>query len=148
MKMRGIMLALGLAMGCASDKSSTTTESETKTSGGGKTSEIKTKTETKAGGGKTTETTTIETKTTETKTSDTKTDVGIAECDDYLVKMTECMRKMPAAAAASTTASIATQKKGWKDAASTPEGKVAAATACKNALAAARSQFGSLGCTF
>ena len=146
------MTALGLVMGAMAcektDRSVTTTRTET--SGNGKTSEIKTKTETKAAGGKTTETKTIETKTTETKTtetktSDTKAEIGIAECDDYVVKMTECTKKLPAG---STTESIATLTKGWKEAASTPQGRVAVATACKSALSAARSQFAGSGCTF
>jgi hypothetical protein len=151
----GIMTALGLLMGgiaCEkTDKSVTTTE--TKTSGNGKTSEIKTKTETKAGGGKTTETKTIETKTTETtttetKTSDTKAEIGVAECDDYVVKLTDCTKKMPGPTAVTTSTSLATLKKGWKDAASTPEGRVTVATACKNALVVARREYASLGCTF
>jgi len=149
MKMLGSVLVLVVGvMACDQNKSSITTQTETKTSGNGKTTEIKTKTEIKADSNKTTQTKTIETKTTETKRSDTATAVGIAECDDYLVKMTECTKKMSAAAAVSTTESLATLKKGWKEGASTPQGRAAVANACDKALDTARREYASLGCTF
>jgi predicted PurR-regulated permease PerM len=39
-------------------------------------------------------------------------------------------------------------KKAWKDAASTPEGKTALASGCKQALDAAKSAYASMGCSF
>ena len=137
MKMMRIITALGLAMGAMAcentDESVTTTKTETPAN-----------TETQAGVGKTTETQPIETKTAETRTSDTHFAVGIAECDDYVVKMTECTKDLPEG----STELLATLTKGWKEAASTPQGRITVASACKNALSAARSQFAGTGCTF
>ena len=95
---------------------------------------------------------TTETKaTTETKPADTagaSGDIGVAECDEYIKKMTECSTKMAPEASGPMKESMETMKKAWKDASSTPEGKTALASGCKQALDAAKSAYASMGCTF
>ena len=75
-------------------------------------------------------------------------DIGVAECDDYLKKMRDCAGKMQPEAAGPMKESVDTMAKAWKDASSTPEGKTALAAGCKQALDAAKSAYGSMGCTF
>jgi hypothetical protein len=75
-------------------------------------------------------------------------DIGVAECDDYLGKMKACSEKMQPEARGPMQESMATMSKAWKDASSTPEGKTALAAGCKQALDAAKSAYGSMGCTF
>ena len=75
-------------------------------------------------------------------------DIGVAECDDYIKKMSDCSSKMQPEAAGPMKESMETMKKAWKDAASTPEGKTALASGCKQALDAAKSAYASMGCTF
>ena len=75
-------------------------------------------------------------------------DIGVAECDDYIKKMNDCSGKMQPEAAAPMKESMETMKKAWRDAASTPEGKTALASGCKQALDAAKSAYQSMGCTF
>ena len=75
-------------------------------------------------------------------------DIGVAECDEYIKKMTECSTKMAPEASGPMKESMETMKKAWKDASSTPEGKTALASGCKQALDAAKSAYASMGCTF
>ena len=75
-------------------------------------------------------------------------DIGVAECDEYIKKMSDCAGKMQPEAAGPMKESMETMKKAWKDAASTPEGKTALASGCKQALDAAKSAYASMGCTF
>jgi hypothetical protein len=75
-------------------------------------------------------------------------DVGVAECDEYIAKMTECAGKMAPEASGPMKESMDTMRKAWKDASSTPEGKQALASGCKQALDAAKSAYASMGCTF
>ena len=75
-------------------------------------------------------------------------DIGVAECDDYIKKMNDCSGKMQPEAAGPMKESMETMKKAWRDAASTPEGKTALASGCKQALDAAKSAYQSMGCTF
>ena len=75
-------------------------------------------------------------------------DIGVAECDEYIKKMTECSTKMAPEAAGPMKESMETMKKAWKDASGTPEGKTALASGCKQALDAAKSAYASMGCTF
>jgi hypothetical protein len=74
--------------------------------------------------------------------------IGVAECDEYIKKMSECSTKMAPEAAGPMKESMATMEKAWKDAASTPEGKTALASGCKQALDAAKSAYASMGCSF
>ena len=60
-------------------------------------------------------------------------DIGVAECDDYIKKMTACVDKMPAASKAAMEQGFKASKDAWKQAASTPQGKEGLKTACKAA---------------
>lgn len=73
-------------------------------------------------------------------------DIGVVACDEYILKMSGGTTKMAPAAAGSMTESIATLRKAWKEAAATPEGRTAVASACEKALGAARTDYASLGC--
>jgi hypothetical protein len=75
-------------------------------------------------------------------------EVGVAECDEYIAKMTECAGKMSPESSGPMKESMETMKNAWKDASSTPEGKQALASGCKQALDAAKSAYASMGCTF
>ena len=59
--------------------------------------------------------------------------IGVQECDDYITKYEACIKKMGPAAAAAETAFKA-QRDGFKQGASTPEGKAALKTSCKAML--------------
>ena len=72
----------------------------------------------------------------------------MAECDEYLKKMAACSTHAAAAAAGPMKESTDTLRKAWKDAASTPEGKTALASGCKQALDSAKRAYASLGCNF
>lgn len=60
--------------------------------------------------------------------------IGVAECDDYVTKYEGCMSKVPAAAKPAMEQAFKAQRDGFKQAASTPEGKAALKTSCKQAL--------------
>jgi hypothetical protein len=140
-KLLGVMMALGLAIGVsACDKKDTATTT--------------TKTETKA-----TDTAAAKPADPAAKPADKPADkpaaapaaggdIGVAECDDYIKKMNDCSGKMQPEAAGPMKESMETMKKAWRDAASTPEGKTALASGCKQALDAAKSAYQSMGCTF
>ena len=74
--------------------------------------------------------------------------VGVAECDDYIAKMTACVDKLPEAQKASTLQSFEASKKAWTEQAANPEAKAQLSTACKTALDTAKQSLSSLGCTF
>jgi len=61
-------------------------------------------------------------------------DIGVAECDDYLKKMNDCLGKMPAEAKAAQEQAFKASKDAWKAAAATPQGKEGLKTGCKAAL--------------
>ena len=60
--------------------------------------------------------------------------IGVAECDEYVTKYEACMSKVPAAAKPAMEQAFKAQRDGFKQAASTPEGKAALKTSCKQAL--------------
>jgi len=61
--------------------------------------------------------------------------VGVAECDEYIEKMTKCLEGMDEATAAAAKPGMDTVVKGWKDAiAANPEAKASMAAGCKAAL--------------
>ena|SRR6185436_18055562 len=60
--------------------------------------------------------------------------VGVAECDDYLAKMTTCFAKMPAEAKAAQEQALKASKDAWRSAAATAAGKDALKTTCKAAM--------------
>ena len=77
------------------------------------------------------------------------TAIGVAECDDYLKKVDDCVTsKVPAAARAQYTASIEQTRKSWRDLAANPQTKAGLAAACKQAVEAARTAYKSYGCEF
>jgi hypothetical protein len=128
-----ITMAVGLAcaaLACHEDRAGTSTTTKTET---------KTEFRTLAGD-----------KATETKTTVTKTivnaDIGVAECDDYVQKMTLCSMKVAADVAGPMMEATATMKKAWKDSAAVQDTKVALASGCKQALDTARSAYASAGC--
>lgn len=143
-RLMGIMMAAGLAFGVAAcdKKEGTTATTKTETP----TTKTETKAETKPAD------TAAKPADTAAKPADTAAapsgGIGVAECDDYIKKMTECATKMAPEAAGPMKESMATMEKAWKDASSTPEGKTALASGCKQALDAAKSAYASMGCTF
>lgn len=138
-RMMGILMAAGLVFGVAAcdKKAETKTETKTETTTSAKPADkpmdkpadkpAEAKPAEAAGGGG---------------------DIGVAECDEYIKKMTDCSTKMAPEAAGPMKESMETMKKAWKDASSTPEGKTALASGCKQALDAAKSAYASMGCTF
>lgn len=134
-----VMMALGLAMAAtACEKSKASDETST-------TVTTKTKTESKTPGSSSTSETTTVTKTTEPGTGG---DIGVAACDEYLRKMTDCQARAVEPAAAAMKDATAALKKTWKQAAATSGGELALAGTCKDSLLAARTAYASIGCTF
>lgn len=75
--------------------------------------------------------------------------IGVAECDDYLKKVDDCVTsKVPAAARAQYTASIEQTRKSWRDLAANPQTRASLAAACKQAVESARLAYKSYGCEF
>jgi len=62
--------------------------------------------------------------------------IGVAECDEYVTKYEACIGKMPEAARAAAGDAFKQQRAAFKQAASTPEGKTAIASSCKQAMEA------------
>ena len=74
---------------------------------------------------------------------------GVKECDDYLTKYVACVdSKVPEAARAALRQSLDQTKAQWKQAASTPQGKDALVTACKQMTETAKTSMTPYGCTF
>ena len=75
--------------------------------------------------------------------------IGVAECDDYLVKYESCLNdKVPAVFRAAQRTSFEQTRKTWRAAALTPEGRAGLAQACKTAQDSARQAMARYGCTF
>ena len=75
--------------------------------------------------------------------------IGVAECDDYLAKVDNCVTsKVPAAARAQYTASIEQTRKSWRDLAASPQTRASLASACKQAVESAPAAYKSYGCEF
>jgi hypothetical protein len=60
--------------------------------------------------------------------------VGVPECDDYIKKYEGCIKKAGGAAAAAAETAFKAQRDGFKQSASTPEGKAALKGTCKQML--------------
>jgi hypothetical protein len=74
---------------------------------------------------------------------------GVPECDEYLNKYTACIdSKVPDAARAMVRQQLDASKASWKQAASTPEGRAALASTCKQALEATKQAMAAYGCTW
>lgn len=75
--------------------------------------------------------------------------IGVAECDDYLTKVDDCVTsKVPAATRAQYTATIEQTRKQWRDLAANPQTRASLAAACKQAVESARVAYKSYGCEF
>ena len=61
-------------------------------------------------------------------------EIGIAECDEYIKKMRECLKKMPDEAKAATEAGFKQTVDAWKQAATNAAAKDSLAQGCKAAL--------------
>ncbi|SDY45950.1 hypothetical protein SAMN04487939_102239 [Lysobacter sp. yr284] len=74
--------------------------------------------------------------------------VGVPECDDYLTKVKTCLTdKVPAEQRAGLEGALEQSRTAWTQAASTPQGKAALASACKTALEQSKAQYSAMGCT-
>jgi hypothetical protein len=75
--------------------------------------------------------------------------IGVPECDDYMDKYEACIKsKIPEKSLATFTEAFAATRKGWLDAAATPQGRVGLAQACKEAHKQARISLRSYGCSW
>ncbi len=75
--------------------------------------------------------------------------VGVAECDDYIAKVNACLSsKVPEAARAAFKSSMDSTVKGWKAAASTPQGKAGLAAGCKQATESMKASLSTYNCTW
>ncbi|MDX6613495.1 MAG: hypothetical protein QOD75_2681 [Blastocatellia bacterium] len=73
--------------------------------------------------------------------STTTANTGVASCDEYLTQVEKCLNnpRVPDAAKAAYKQSQEQNRTAWKQLASSPQGKVAAESACKTALENAKS---------
>jgi predicted lipid-binding transport protein (Tim44 family) len=70
---------------------------------------------------------------------------GVAECDEYLEKVLACYEQhIPAGQREAMVSGLDQVKAGWAQI----EDKSALAEACKQAMDAAKQQFGAMGCSF
>lgn len=60
--------------------------------------------------------------------------IGVAECDQYIAKMTQCLDKMPEESRAASKTALEQATTAWKQAAATEEGKAGLVNACKASL--------------
>lgn len=75
--------------------------------------------------------------------------IGVAECDDYLKKVDDCVTsKVPESARAQYTSSIEQTRKSWRDLAANPQTRASLASACKQAVESARVAYKTYGCEF
>jgi len=75
--------------------------------------------------------------------------IGVPECDNYVTKYMECVgSKVPEASRAQYKAAFDAAVAGWKQVATTPEGKAGLAAACSQATTAAAQAMTAYGCTF
>jgi len=74
-------------------------------------------------------------------------DFGVPECDSYMKKYLACIdSKVPDMARAPLKQAFEQQKAAWKQAASTPQGRAALATACSQAETTAKQSMAAYGC--
>lgn len=75
--------------------------------------------------------------------------IGVAECDDYLAKVDNCVgSKVPEAARAQYRTGIEQTRKSWRDLAANPQTRGSLAAACKSATESARQAYKGFGCEF
>ncbi len=88
------------------------------------------------------------TPTEKTDAETTATDLtGVAVCDEYLTEVEKFLKneKVPQAVRDQYKQSLEQNRKAWKQAASTPEGKAALESGCKSALDAVKPMFEKYG---
>jgi hypothetical protein len=74
---------------------------------------------------------------------------GVPECDEYMNKYLACIdSKVPEAMRGTVRQQLDASKASWKQAASTPEGRAALASTCKQALEATKQAMAAYGCTW
>jgi hypothetical protein len=75
--------------------------------------------------------------------------VGVPECDAYIKKYEACLNdKVPAQTRDMMKSSFETQRKAWRDAAKTEQGKASLAAACKQADESAKASMTAYGCSW
>lgn len=77
------------------------------------------------------------------------TGFGVPECDNYIRLYLECIEaKVPASARGLVRESLEGTRKGWQQAAQTPEGRAGLVAGCTAATEMARTAMGPYGCSF
>lgn len=77
------------------------------------------------------------------------TGFGVPECDNYIRLYLECIdSKVPESARGLVRESLEATRKGWQQAASTPEGRAGLVAGCTAATEMARTAMGAYGCSF
>jgi hypothetical protein len=74
--------------------------------------------------------------------------IGVAECDAYVTKYSECLAKVPADQKLALQKSFDDQRAAWKTSAATPEGKAGLAASCQTAIDTAKTATSAFGCQF
>ena len=95
-------------------------------------------------------TTTNTTTSSKTSTASSAGDkIGVPECDDFIAKYETCVSgKVPEMARAQFNSAIKQWKDTWRQAASTPQGKVGLVAACKSAAEQTKASMKPYGCEF
>jgi hypothetical protein len=73
--------------------------------------------------------------------------IGVLQCDQYLDKMSACIRQAPAARRDALTAQARETFATWKQAAANPQHRDTLPQACTVSLELAREELAPLGCT-
>lgn len=82
-----------------------------------------------------------------TQTASTSGSIGVPECDEYVTKYESCINQhVPEAQRAQMRATFEQARNGYKQAASTPQGKAALAQQCKQAMDMAKQATTAYGC--
>lgn len=77
------------------------------------------------------------------------TGFGVPECDNYIRLYLECIdSKVPESARGLVRESLEATRKGWQQAAITPEGRAGLVAGCTAATEMARTAMGPYGCSF
>jgi hypothetical protein len=75
--------------------------------------------------------------------------IGIVSCDTFMRRYEVCVKqKFPAESRQAAMDAIDQMRDAWRQAATTPEGRSAMDTACKQAMDAVKESLSSMGCTF
>jgi hypothetical protein len=75
--------------------------------------------------------------------------IGVPECDEYIAKYEACVNNnVPENMKAAMKSTFEQSRKGWKDAAATPQGKATLGSACKQAMETAKQSMAAYKCDF